>query len=308
MTQCAPSRRAVLLFVSGGSLGLAVRARAQGAQVPVVAAENFYGDLVTQIGGAAVRVTSVLSNPDQDPHLFEVSPSTARTVAAARVVVLNGAGYDSWMERLLGTARRTGSDRQVVVAADVLGRKAGDNPHLWYDPAALPTMARAVAGALQTADPARAEEYRAGLDRFLRAFHSVEERVAAMRGRHAGVPVTATEPVFGLMAGALGLSMRNERFQLATMNGTEPRASDVAAMEADLRGKRVRALIYNSQSSSSTARRLLRLAASSSVPAVGVTETLPAGKTYQAWMLDQLDALDRALTAQPPAAARPSGG
>ncbi len=241
-----------------------------------------------------MNAISILNNPEQDPHLFEASPSVARALSAARVVIYNGADYDPWMTKLLGAARS--GDRAVIVVADLLHKKPGDNPHLWYDPPVIPIVASAIAAALRSADPPHSGDYEQRLQTFLRSLAPLDARIAEMRRRYAGTDVTATEPVFGYMAAALGLRMRNERFQLAVMNNTEPRVSDVVAFENDLRQRRVKALIYNSQATDSAARRLLRLAREAGVPVVGVTETEPPGKTYQAWMMDQLDALDRALS------------
>jgi zinc/manganese transport system substrate-binding protein len=264
-----------------------------GAGLTIVAAENFYGDVAAQLAGPGATVSSVLSNPDQDPHLFEASPSVARALSAAGIVIYNGVDYDPWMVSLLRAAKAPG--RRVVMVADVVHRKPGDNPHLWYDPATLAAAARAISAALVAGDPAGRAEYARRLSVFVDSLVPLTDRIASMRGRYAGVAVTATEPVFGYMAAALGLGMRNERFQLAVMNGTEPRASDVAAFEGDLRQHRVRVLIYNSQASDPAARRLLGIATEAGVPVVGVTETEPAGLTYQGWMMAQLDALDAAL-------------
>ncbi|WP_345811570.1 metal ABC transporter solute-binding protein [Paraburkholderia sp. PREW-6R] len=265
------------------------------AKIPVVAAENFYGDVIQQLGGERVDVTSILSNPDQDPHLFEASPKTARALQHASLVVYNGADYDPWMAKLLAASK--GTQRTTIVAAELTGRKAGDNPHLWYDPATMPKVARAVSAALVAADPAHKSAYDANLAKFLDSLKPVDAKVAELRAHYAGVPVTATEPVFGYMSDAVGLSMRNLRFQLATMNDTEASAADIAAFERDLREKRVRVLIYNSQATEALTKRMLKLAQQSQVPTMSVTETEPAGKTYQTWMLTQLDALGTALAA-----------
>ncbi|MDQ7975786.1 zinc ABC transporter substrate-binding protein [Paraburkholderia sp. SARCC-3016] len=268
---------------------------ASGSKIPVVAAENFYGDVVQQLGGDHVDVTSILSNPDQDPHLFEASPKTARALQRASLVVYNGADYDPWMAKLLAASKNP--KRTVIVAADLTGRKSGDNPHLWYDPSTMPAVARAVSAALAAADPAHKSTYDANLATFLDSLKPIDAKVAALHARYAGVPVTATEPVFGYMSDAVGLGMRNLRFQLATMNDTEASASDIAAFERDLREKRVRVLIYNSQATEALTRKMLKLAQQSKVPAMSVTETEPAGKNYQQWMLAQLDALGAALAA-----------
>jgi len=280
---------AVLLLLSS------IPARAQ-APLRIVAAETVYGDVAGQLAGSHASVTSILSDPAQDPHLFEASPSVAREIADAAIVVLNGADYDPWMRRLLAGAGRAQA-RQVVDAGVLARRRPGSNPHLWFDPAVMPVVARAVTASLTRADAANGPEYDTRLQAFMASLAPIDARVAELRSRYAGVPVTATEPVFGLMAAALGLVTRNERFQLAVMNDTEPRPSDVAAFEADLRQHRVRALFYNSQASGAAARRMVALAHANKIAVVGVAETKPADLTYQAWMLAQLDALDHALAA-----------
>ncbi|MBR8057800.1 metal ABC transporter solute-binding protein [Burkholderia dolosa] len=277
------------------ALSVAMPAFAGAATVNVVAAENFYGDVASQIGGRHVSVTSILSNPDQDPHLFEASPKTARALQQAQVVIYNGADYDPWMGKLLSASKQP--KRATIVVADLVGKKAGDNPHLWYDPATMPAAARAIAAELGRADPANKADYDANLQKFVASLKPIDDKVAALRTQYKGVPVTATEPVFGYMSDAIGLDMRNQRFQLATMNDTEASAQDVAAFEKDLRNKQVRALIYNSQAEAPMTRRLLKIARDAGVPTVSVTETQPAGKTFQQWMAGQLDALAKALSA-----------
>jgi len=268
------------------------------ADLRIVAAENFYGDVAAQIAGPAAGVSSILSNPDQDPHLFEASPSTARALANARIVIANGAGYDPWMQALLGASPAPG--RRVIVVADLVHRQAGDNPHLWYDPATMPAAATAIAAALAEADPARKSEYDGRLQTFLHSLQPLTAEIAALRRRFAGTPVAATEPVFGYMAAAIGLATREENFQRAVMNDTEPAAGDIAAFESDLRTHAVRLLIYNRQAATGAAGRMLQLAQRAGVPVVGVSETEPAGQSYQAWMADQLQQVDRALSRPAP--------
>ncbi|WP_186116160.1 metal ABC transporter solute-binding protein [Burkholderia gladioli] len=307
MTYAATSRaplrarsRLIRWFASGcaalsvaGLAGFAGPAAAQTAKLQVVAAENFYGDVIKQIGGANVSVTSILSNPDQDPHLFEASPKTARALQHANLVVYNGADYDPWMGKLLAASKN--ATRKTIVVADLVGKKPGDNPHLWYDPATMPAAALAISAALGAADPSHKADYDANLAGFLASLKPIDAKVAALRAQYKGVPVTATEPVFGYMSDAIGLEMRNLRFQLATMNDTEASATDIAAFENDLRKRQVKALIYNSQAEEPMTKRMLKIAKDASVPTVSVTETQPAGKTFQQWMLAQLDALGAAL-------------
>ena len=268
-------------------------ARAAGPTIAIVAAENFYGDIARQVGGPDVRVDSILNNPDQDPHLFEVSPSVGREVSAARIVIYSGIDYDPWMEKLLHAARS--ANREAIVVADLAGRKTGDNPHIWYDPATMLALAKVLSAALAADDPSHKAAYQQRLTRFEASVRPIQAKIAALRQRLAGMPVTATEPVFGYMFDALGMQVRNLPFQMAVMNNTEPGASDVAAFENDLKTHHVKLLVYNSQATDPIATRMEKLAKASDIPVVGATETEPPGMTYQSWMLSELDAIDHAL-------------
>ena len=261
--------------------------------ITIVAAENFYGDLASEIGGAHVAVTSILSNPDDDPHLFESSPSTARDIAGAAIVIYNGADYDPWMDKLLSASPN--KDRAVILAAYLTGHKSGDNPHLWYAPETLPAVAKALEAELEKRDPADAGLFKANLDRFIASLAPANAAIARIKAAHAGTEVTATEPVFGYMAEALGLKMLNDAFQVATMNDAEPSPSEVAGFENSLKDGSAKILFYNSQVTDDTTTRLLKLAKDSYVKIIGVTETEPQGKTIAAWFLGQLQEVEDAL-------------
>jgi zinc/manganese transport system substrate-binding protein len=283
-------RQLIVIWLLAGVSGISA---AGAAPLRVVAAENFYGDLARQIGGGALAVTSILSNPDQDPHEFEANPSTARALAEAQLVIYNGADYDPWAVKLLSAS--PSAWRVVIVAASLMHRHAGDNPHLWYDPATMPALAADLAGALAKLDPAHQSDYARRLSSFRRSLAPLDAKIAELRQKYAGTRVTATEPVFGYMADALGLIMRNPGFQLAVMNDTEPSAADIAKFERDLQSRAVKVLIYNSQTSDALTRGMRMIASGAGVPVIGVSETEPRGKDYQEWMLSQLDALDHAL-------------
>jgi zinc/manganese transport system substrate-binding protein len=197
------------------------------------------------------------------------------------------------MEKLLSAAPQP--NRKVIIAADLVHKKAGDNPHLWYNPATVPAVAEAVAAALSAADATHRNDYAARLTNFLGSLKPITDKIAAIRGKYAGAAVTASEPVFGYMAGALGLKMRNESFQLSIMNDTEPSARDVGAFEQDLKVQNVRVMFYNKQASNKAVQRLVDLARKAKIPVVGVTETTPPGLTYQNWMLAQLNDIEKAL-------------
>jgi zinc/manganese transport system substrate-binding protein len=279
-----------LMLVLGGGAA----ATAHSEQISIVAAENFYGDVAGQIGGARVHVVSILSNPNEDPHLFEASPSTARATATARIVVFNGAAYDDWIVKLL--AGSSGAHRQTIDVARLMHRRPGDNPHLWYDPGTMPAYAVALAALLRKDDPEHRDDYRRSLAAFLASLAPLQAKIALMRRAYRGTPVTATEPVFGDLAAALGLDMRNPGFQIAVMNGTEPSASDIAAFQDDLMHRRVRILFYNNQTADALTDKMRTMATAAGIPIIGVSETEPPGARFQDWMMTQLSMLDAALS------------
>src|SRR4051812_27483676 len=216
---------AVTLLVSacGSSTGAA-------GKLDVVAAENVYGDIAAQIGGPHVSVTSILTSPSADPHLFEPGTASGLAVASAKVVLQNGLGYDAFMTRLENAA--PSKNRVVVTMADVLGVHAKDaNPHLWYDAPKLDRIATAIAATFARADPPHAVAYRRGLHRFERSLAPLRREVAAIRARFGGAPVAYTEPVPGYLVAAAGLrNLAPDSFTRLIEEGTEPSASAVAAM------------------------------------------------------------------------------
>ncbi len=262
--------------------------------VKVVAAENFYGDLASQIGGPNVAVTSILNDPDTDPHLFEASPDTAKAMSDAKIVIVNGVDYDPWMEKLISAHKAP--DRKEIIVARLVGHKPGDNPHLWYDPAYMKAAAKALVADLIAVDPAHKAAYEQGEAKFIASLKPLDDKIAAMRKSFAGQPITASEPVFGYQAGLIGLKVHNEKYALAVMNNAEPTPSEVAAFENDLKGHKVKAMMYNAQAGEPAVAKLVQLAKDNGIPVVGVSETEPPNSTYQDWMMGQLNALDKALS------------
>ena len=269
--------------------------RGGGSTLDVVASTNVYGDITAQIGGAHVGVTSVLSDPNADPHLFEPGTQNGLAVAQAKVAIQNGAGYDDFMGRLESAS--PSSSRIVVTIADVLGVHGRDaNPHLWYDVPRLPRIAGAIAAGLEKADATHADAYRAGLDRFVKSLRPLDREVLRIRTRYAGRPIAYTEPVPGYLVAALGLrNLAPASFTRAIQNGSEPPAEAVAAMNSLIAAHRVDALLYNSQAVSPITARVRAAAQQAGIPVVGVTETLPPHLTFQQWQLAQLRSLQRAL-------------
>lgn len=266
-------------------------------RIPVVAAENFYGDIVLQLAGGRVSIISIMSDPNVDPHAYETNAKDAAAIADARLVIRNGLGYDTFIDHLL--AASPNPRRTVIVVAALTGHKEGDNPHLWYAPSTMPKVAQAVVDALSQADPQNAAFYRARHRMFQESLQPLTRTVARLHDRHLGAPIAVTEPVFDYMARALGLHVLTpEAFQKAIEDGVDPPAAALAQMEDQLKKRQVRVLVYNTQTVSSVTRRLRQLADELSIPVVGVSETEPPGKSYLQWMVGQLEQLDAALSKQ----------
>ncbi|HEY3766694.1 MAG TPA: zinc ABC transporter substrate-binding protein, partial [Gaiellales bacterium] len=247
------------------------------------------------IGGDHVTVTSVLTDPDADPHLFEPGTRNGLAVAQAALVIQNGVGYDSFMGKLEAAA--PSEHRIVVTIGAMLGVHGTDaNPHLWYDVPALGRIAGAIAGGLGRADPAHRGAYRRGLERFDRSLRPLRRVVAAIRSGDGGDPVAYTEPVPGYLLAAAGLhNLTPVGFSRAIEDGSEPSPEAVAAMTALLEQRRVRVLLYNSQTVSPITTRIRSAAQAAGIPVIGVSETMPPAETFQAWQLAQARALERAL-------------
>jgi zinc/manganese transport system substrate-binding protein len=264
-------------------------------RLDVVAGENVWGDIAAQIGGARVQVTSLISDPNADPHLYQSSASGALAMARARVAIENGAGYDDFMGHLLSAS---GGHPRVVDVQQVLGAQGGGvNPHFWYDLPRVPLVARAIAQALTAADPAGAAAYRAGLARFDTGLRPALAVVAAIKAAYAGQPVGYTERVPGYLLADAGLVVVSPPgFAAAIENGNEPSAGDTQAMQTLISAHKMRLLLYNTQATSAVTQRMRTLAAQAGIPVVGVSEMLPAAdRTFQAWQLRQASAMLRAL-------------
>ena len=286
-----PGGMARIVLVSALALALTAcgGGGARTGPLQVVASTDVYGDLARQIGGSRVAVKSILSNPDADPHLFEPGTANGLAVSKAGVIVQNGLGYDDFMNKLENAA--PSSKRRVLVVADVMPHTA--NPHLWYDLPRMPKVAAAIANELSAADPKHAASYRAGARRFTA---SLDPLFAAVRALPAGAPVAYTEPVPAYLVAAAGLrNLAPRSFTRQIEQGSEPPAAAVSAMRSLITQHRIKALLYNEQAVSPITARLGSLATREQIAVVPITETLPAGLTYQQWQLRQITALKRVL-------------
>lgn len=288
LNQQTPSRKLRTMLVL--FLGLVFSVPSFARSVQIIAAENFYGAVAKAIGGDNVEVKSILSRPDQDPHLFEVTPRTVQGLNQADLIVYNGLGYDTWMKRLL-EARDHRRSTTVVCMGTLLGKKEGDNPHIWYDVNTMSVYATVLKDFLSKQDPAHQASYQANYRVFMQGQQQLEEKIQQLKKRLSGVNVIATEPVFGEMAKALGLIMHGQDFQISVMNGIDPTPRQVADFRTQLSQGQIAILFYNTQVSSPLVSQLLTLAKQHSIQIIGVTETQPQNQTYQTWMRSILEQL-----------------
>ena len=268
-----------------------------GGTVAVVAGENEYGNVASQIGGKYVSVYSVDSNPNTDPHTYEATPSVGQKIAGANLLIENGVGYDTFMETLASASPN--SVRKVIDVQHLL-RLPGNtsNPHLWYDPKTMPAVAQALVSDLSALDPAYASTFKANETKFLASLQPWVNAIASFKAKYAGTTAATTEPVADYMLQAMGINnLTPWQFQADIMNGTDPTPQDVSLEKGFFTKHQVKVFCYNQQVTDSLTDSIRQTALSAGVPVVGVYETMPVPSyDYQSWMMAELNAIQEAIT------------
>ncbi len=267
-----------------------------GSKIIAVGAENQYANVIAQIGGSYVSVNAVLSNPDTDPHDFQVSPGVATEIAGAQLVVQNGLGYDSFMNAV--EAAQANPARKVIDVQTLLHLPDNTpNPHLWYQPSTMPRVASAIATDLSELKPAGKAYFAARLAAFDRSLAPWQAALARLRTDFHGATAATTEPVADYLLAAAGIkNLTPFPLQEDIMNGVDPSPQAVAAEMALLADHRVDVFVYNRQVVDPLTQSFLAAARNDHIPVVGVYETMPVpGYDYQSWMLAETDALQSAL-------------
>lgn len=295
---------AAVFIAYGGNRGgvpltVAANASGQGSghRLQVVAAENFWGSLMQQLGGRYVNVTSVVTDPNADPHEYESSEANARGVAGARIVIVNGAGYDDWALKLVSAS---GNPNQTVLnVAQLLGEPNGTNPHMWYDTAYVNATVRQMYLDLVAADPSHAGYYAQQYANLTASLAQVDGRMTEIRTQFGGTKVAATESIFVYLANATGLDLVSPpAFMDAVSEGVDPPAQSVAEFENQLENGSVSVLVYNEQTVTPLTSQMKQMAAEHNITVVGVTETIqPPDVPFQVWMNAELLSLQNALDA-----------
>jgi zinc/manganese transport system substrate-binding protein len=264
--------------------------------IKVVAAENFWGSIAAQVGGSHVNVTSIITDPNADPHSYEPTSQNARTVADAQYVIENGAGYDAWMADLISANPSQG--RTVLDVGDFFGVAEGGNPHMWYNPVYVTAIVNKMSADFSAIVPADASYFAQSAQQYLSTgLQQYNSLIANIKARYSGTPVGATESIFAYMSPALGLNLITpSSYMNAVSEGTDISAADEATFEQQINQKQIEVLVYNSQNTPPNVVNLINLAKAHSIPIVTITETLtPASGSFQDWQSAQLQALENAL-------------
>ncbi|MFI9271365.1 metal ABC transporter solute-binding protein, Zn/Mn family [Kitasatospora sp. NPDC052896] len=267
-----------------------------GKVIQVAAAENFWGSIASQLGGDHVKVTSIVTNPDTDPHSYEPTTADARTVTGASFVITNGIGYDAWSDKLLADSQVSG--RTVLKVGDLLGKKPGDNPHQWYSADSLHQVIDQITADYQKIDPADSAYFADQKQTFetttLAQYNQLESDIKA---KYAGTPIGASESIVTPLAETLGLKMLTpETFLDAESEGTDPTAGDKALIDQQIATKQIKIYVYNTQNSDPDVMAQVSAAKAQGIPVATVTETLaPANATFQAWQTQELQGIEAAL-------------
>lgn len=265
--------------------------------VEVVVSVDQWGEIVSGLGGACAKVTTVLTGSSVDPHDFEPTPSDAAKFQGAQLVVVNGGHYDEWAAKL---AQSSAPNAAIIDAFDLTGAAAGANPHAWYNPATVVAVAAAVTAKLSESAPDATDYFANRHTEFTESMRPYRQLIDDIKARAAGKTYAATEPVFDDMAAAVGLTDRTpEGYQVASSNETDPSPADLDAFLRLLSDRGVDVLIYNTQTEGSVPQQLRAAAENAGVRVVDVTETVaPGADSFEAWQVDQLTALAEALRVQ----------
>jgi zinc/manganese transport system substrate-binding protein len=269
--------------------------KGSGRVIQVVAAENFWGSIASQLGGRHAHVVSIITSPDTDPHSYEPTAADARTIAGAQLVIANGIGYDSWAPRLL--AADQGHPLTLTVGT-LLGVPAGGNPHRWYNPADVQAVIRQLVADYSKLDPADSAYFARQRTRFNTvALKQYNALMKAIRAKDAGTPVGASESIFAMLAPALGLKLITPySFLRAISQGTEVSAADKQLIDDQIRDHLIKLYVYNRQNVTPDVQAQLSEVKAEHIPYATITETLvPAGATYQAWQASELAGIKAAL-------------
>ncbi len=261
-------------------------------KIIITSTMDFYGEVAKAVAGKQGQVTSIITDPNVDPHDYDPAPSTAQKVAKSRIVIANGLGYDSWMNNLV----KNGNDnlQYIKVGEKIMGQKSGDNPHLWYDPQTMPRVANELARRFGKIQPKNKQYFKQNAQKYIASLKPITAKIAQVKKaakKDGRQQVYVSEPVFDYAIKAMGFTIGDPKFENDTEKGTDPAPSTIKAMQKGIQDKKIAFFVDNKQASSKTVANLITQAKKQGIPVLKVTETMPAHKNYQQWMVDQYDQL-----------------
>ncbi len=286
--------------ISAAQSGITSTSPISTSKIQIVAAENFWGSLISQLGGTHVQVLSIVSDPNADPHEYETNTADAQAIANANYVIVNGAGYDDWALKLINASNSP--DQKVFNVAEFLGKKDGDNPHFWYSPVYVNQTVAHMYSDLVSIDPTNTAYYKQQYASLNASLEQYNTRIDEIKQKFAGTRVAATEDIFVYLANATGLNLVSpSEFMEAVAEGNDPPAQSVVEFQQQLQGQggNVTVLVYNEQTVTPLTQNIKALASQRGIPVVGVTETIqPPDVSFQDWMNAELLQLQNALNSQ----------
>lgn len=278
----------------GCSKGSTTKSADQGLKITTTT--DFYGEVAQAVVGKKGQVTSIINQPNVDPHDYDPTPKTAKIVAGSQLVIANGLGYDSWMNNLVKT--NDSQARYLKVGEEVLDKKSGDNPHVWYDPQTMPKLARKIAKELGKKQPKNRAYFQKNAQKYIDSLQPMQDKVTSLKKvaeQTVNKNVYVSEPVFDYAIKSMGFQVGDQEFENAVEKGTDPSPQIISAMQNKIKQGKIAFFVYNSQVSDKTVNNFVTLAKKNQVPVLKVTETLPAKKSYQEWMTGQYQQLLKIL-------------
>jgi zinc/manganese transport system substrate-binding protein len=246
------------------------------------------------LGGNHVNVTSILSDPNIDPHEYTSNVQTAQKVSQADLVIENGLGYDDWMDKLLSASPNP--NRIVLIGGKLADHPLPDNPHVWYGVNNMPAIAQGITDALKKLDSADAATFESHLAAFKQSLTPLQQKINAIHAKYKGTPVALTETIYLYQTMPEGLTVLTPfEFMKANAEGTDPPSDTVTSINTSINTRQASILIYNVQTVTPITTNVQNEAKKQHIPIVSVSETMPPDTTYQTWMSAQLDALTAAL-------------
>ncbi|MDF7682241.1 zinc ABC transporter substrate-binding protein [Lactobacillus sp. ESL0679] len=258
------------------------------SKITIITTTNIYADIAQNIVGKYGKADALIKKAAMDPHDFEPTTNDAKELSTADIVVANGLGYDSWMDKLASAVEK----KPVWVGEDLMGLKKGANPHIWYNLTMPVKYANYLVRRLSKKDPKHAAYYRNRGQHYLTKVAKIK-RIAAKINGQSSKPVYVSEPVFDYALTAAHLKVANQDFEQAIQNNTDPSPATVQKMTTGIKEHKIAFFVDNEQTSSSTVNNFVKLAQEQQIPILKIRETLPDSMTYLTWVTTNYQKLAR---------------